>query len=93
MLGCSAFFAYNSGMDFVAELAPFDLPPELVWRLQQWAEQAREEAAGAHRQAADVARLEAELKASKLKIEALSTRSPPSGACASARAVRRCRRT
>jgi transposase len=47
-------------MDFVAELAPFDLPPELVQQVRKWVAQA-----------ADVTRLEAELKASKLKIEAL----------------------
>lgn len=58
-------------MDFVAELAPFDLPPELVGQLRQWADRTREELAAAHRQAADVTRLEAELKLSKIKIEAL----------------------
>ncbi|AVR87266.1 Mobile element protein [Thauera aromatica K172] len=60
MLGCSAFIGYNSGMDFAAELTAFDLPPELAQQVQKWVAQA-----------ADVARLEAELKASKLKIEAL----------------------
>ncbi|CAI07198.1 Transposase, fragment [Aromatoleum aromaticum EbN1] len=47
-------------MDFAAELTAFDLPPELAQQVQKWVAQA-----------ADVARLEAELKLSKLKIEAL----------------------
>ena len=60
MLRFSAFVGYNSGMDFAAELTAFDLPPELAQQVQRWVAQA-----------ADVARLEAELKVSKLKIEAL----------------------
>lgn len=51
---------YNSGMDFAAELTAFDLPPELAQQVQKWVAQA-----------ADMARLEADLKLSKLKIEAL----------------------
>ncbi|MCK2097784.1 transposase, partial [Thauera aromatica] len=47
-------------MDFAAELTAFDLPPELVQQVQRWVAQA-----------ADVTRLEAELKLSKIKIEAL----------------------
>ncbi|AVR87174.1 Mobile element protein [Thauera aromatica K172] len=60
MLGCSALFGYNSGMDSAAQLTAFDLPPELVQQVQRWVAQA-----------ADVTRLEAELKLSKIKIEAL----------------------
>lgn len=58
-------------MDFAAELAAFDLPPELTGRLRQWAEHTREQATSAQPQAGEVARLEAELKASRLKIDAL----------------------
>ena len=71
MLGFSAVGGYNSGMNFAAELAPFDLPPELVERFEQWADRTREEAAGAHQRVLEVSRLEAELKLSKLKIDAL----------------------
>jgi len=71
MLGSSAVCGYNFGMDFVAELARFDLPPELVGRVRQWGEQMRDEASTARCQAADMSRLEAELKASQIKIEAL----------------------
>lgn len=55
-------------MDIAAEIAAFDLPPELAGRLEQWVAQTRSEAERAN---AEATRLARELKARELKCEAL----------------------